>query len=224
MKKVTKKYKFAVLATDIIIFTIESNKLKVLLIKMKKEPFNNCRAAPGGLIKPSEDIKSAAKRILQDKTNIRNVCLEQLYTFGKVKRDPFGRVVSVAHMALIPSANAGIKTTKEYEEIGWFSVDDLPRLAYDHKEIIELALERLRAKLEYTNIVYGLLPIEFSLSQLQNTYEIILGRKLDKRNFRKKILSLQLVKMTNKTTIGETHRPAILYKFIKRSPQNIQIL
>ena len=200
MKKIQKKYTFAVIASDVVIFTIRENKLNVLLIKMQKEPFKeNYWAAPGGLIKPSESVETSAQRNLFEKTGVRNVYLEQLYTFGDIDRDPFGRVVSVAYFALIPSDAIRLKTTKEYGDVQWFEIDRLPKLAYDHKQIIATACERLQKKLEYSNIAYSLLPKKFPLSELQRTYEIILKKRLDKRNFRKKIFSLGLVIKTNTT-------------------------
>ena len=219
-----RKYKFAVIATDVVILTVDGGELNVLLIKMKKRPYENAWAAPGGLVGGNESVDAAAKRVLSDKTGVGNVYLEQLYTFGRVDRDPFGRVVSVAYFALIPGAGLKLKTTDEYADVKWFPAADLPRLAYDHKEIIGCAVRRLRAKLEYTNIVYGLLPEECTLSDLQEIYEVILGRKLDKRNFRKKIISLGLVAKTGRKTAGEPNRPAVLYRFKKRSPRNMEIL
>jgi len=224
MAKVSKKYKFAVIATDVAIFTIKDNELNVLLIKMKKEPYSDCWALPGGLIDPKKSIDESAREHLLVKTGLRNIYLEQLYTFGQVDRDPFGRVVSVAYFALIPDKGAELKTSKEYDEVKWFSANKLPKLAYDHKEMIALAVERLASKLEYTNIVYGLLPLEFSLGELQGVYEIILGEKLDKRNFRKKIFSLRLVKKTGRYEIGKANRPAELYKFVDRTPKIVEIL
>lgn len=224
MTEVKKKYEFAVIAADVVIFTIKDKQLNVLLIKMKKKPYKDSWAVPGGLAKPEESVDQAAKRHLLAKTGLKNVYLEQLYTFGRVDRDPFGRVVSVAYFALIPTANISLKTTKEYADVTWFSVKKLPKLAYDHQQIIKTAVERLQAKLTYTNIVYSLLPKEFSLTELQKTYEIILDKKIDKRNFRKKIFSLKLVKNTEKKQIGEPNRPADLYAFIAKKPKIVQIL
>jgi 8-oxo-dGTP diphosphatase len=224
MAKAVTKYKFAVIATDIIIFTLRDEELKVLLIKMNKQPFKDAWAAPGGLIKSDESVEMAAKRALSEKTGLKNVYLEQLYTFGDVDRDPFGRVVSVAYFALISSDGVRLETSEEYSGIQWFSVNDLPKLAYDHREMIKSAAERLRGKLEYTNIVYSLLPDSFTLSDLQNTYETILDRKLDKRNFRKKVLSLGIVKKTGKRELGKQNRPAELFSFIERKAKNVVIL
>ncbi|OGF26015.1 hypothetical protein A2331_02165 [Candidatus Falkowbacteria bacterium RIFOXYB2_FULL_34_18] len=225
MEDIKQKYEHAVIATDVVIFRAEENDLQVLLIKMKKKPFFDMWATPGGLVKGDESIDIAAKRNLFDKTGVKNVYLEQLYAFGEVDRDPFGRVVSVAYFALLPQGiKLHLKTTEEHGDVGWFSVDGLPVLAYDHKKIIEMALNRLRAKLAYTNIVYSLLPDEFTLTDLQKIYELILDKRQDKRNFRKKILSLKMIKKTGGKTTGGAYRPAELYKFIKKNPEIVQIL
>lgn len=218
------KYKFAVIAVDVIIFTIKDARLQVLLIKMKKKPYGNYWAAPGGLIGPKENCGEAAKRHLLEKAGIKNAYLEQLYTFSEVGRDPFGRVVSVAHFALLPSSRLNLKTTEEYADVQWHPVGKLPQMAYDHKKIVDAAAKRLRAKLGYTNIVYNLLPESFTLTDLQRTYEIILGHKLDKRNFRKKILSLKLIRKLKQQRKGAANRPAELYKFTERKPQIVEIL
>ncbi|MFA5962070.1 MAG: NUDIX domain-containing protein [Parcubacteria group bacterium] len=221
---ITKKYKFAVIAVDVVIFTIIDNELQVLLIKMKKKPFEKYWAAPGGLVGPEESTNDAAKRILLEKTGLGDVYLEQLYTFGEVDRDPFGRVVSVAYFALIPWGNLDLKTTEEYAGVQWFPISKFPALAYDHAEIIATAIGRLKAKLEYTNIAYGLLSETFALSELQNIYQIILQKKLDKRNFRKRILSLGIVKKSGKQRKGLPSRPADLYTFTQKKASMIQIL
>ncbi len=224
MAKVKKKFKFVVVAVDVVIFTVHQGKLKVLLIRMKKKPFSGFWALPGGLIGVDEDLDKAARRHLHEKTGIKDIYLEQLYSFGRVDRDPFGRVVSVAYFALVPKDKYNLRTSAEYSDIDWFAVDDLPPLAYDHSEIVQKAIKRLQAKLTYTNIVYSLMPSQFTLSELQQVYEIILKKKLDKRNFRKKILSLKLVKPTGRQKRGEAHRPADLYTFTKKKPQFISIL
>lgn len=212
------------IAVDDVIFTIDEGELKVLLIQTKKASLTGKWAVPGGMVHPNESVDAAAVRHLYDKTGVKGVYLEQLYTFGRVDRDPFGRVVSVSYFALLPSVRVELKTTERYSGIDWFSVGKLPSLAYDHSEIISLAVKRLRAKLEYTNIVYSLLPKEFTLTELQKTYEIILKKKLDKRNFRKKFFSLGLVKKTNKREEGARNRPAELYRFTKTKPAIMEIL
>ncbi len=219
-----KKYRFTVVATDVVILTIKDEKLQALLIKMRKSPYHNCWAAPGGMVKPKEAVGDAAKRILKEKAGIKDVYLEQLYTFGKVNRDPFGRVVSVAYFALIPSDNLSLKTTKEYGDIRWFPVKKLPKLAYDHETIIHCAVKRLQNKLSYSNIVYSLLPDEFTLGEIQKTYEIILGKKLDKRNFRKKLFSLNLVRSIGKEKRGMANRPAALQAFTSKKLKMMEII
>lgn len=211
-------------ATDVVIFTIKESELQVLLIKMKKHPFEKCWALPGGLVEGDESIDDAAKRQLVSKTGIQKSYLEQLATFGRVDRDPFGRVISVAYFALLPSDAHDLKTTDEYGAVEWKPISKLPKLAYDHNEIIAYALKRLQAKLRYSNIAYSLLPNEFTLTELQKTYEIILGKILDKRNFRKKIDSLKILKKANKKRVGERSRPALLYMFGERSFQEMEIV
>ena len=218
------KYKYAVIATDTALFTIDNDQLKILLIKMNKKPFHGFWAVPGGLVKASESVKAAAKRNLKVKSRVSKVYTEQLYTFGHVDRDPFGRVVSVAYLGLTADSKIKIKTTAEHKEIKWFDVKALPKLAYDHKEIITTALYRLRSKLEYTNIAFQLLPHEFTMSDLQKVYEIIRGEKLDKRNFQKKIFALDLVKGLNKKSIGQACRPAQLYTARNKEVVNVNIL
>lgn len=219
-----KQFVHAILATDIVIFTIHEGKLKVLLIKMTRKPYVGSWAIPGGLIAPDESADDAALRHLRAKTNVKDVYLEQLYTFGGVNRDPRGRVVSVAYFALIPSTHASLKTTTDYAGIDWFTIKNLPPLAYDHKEIIAKAVERLKSKLSYSTISYSLLPKEFTLSELQSVYEVILDRALDKRNFRKKVLSLGLMRSTGKKRRGDANRPAELFVFKKRIPEFVDIL
>lgn len=180
-------------------------------------------AFPGGLINDKESLDGAAKRELAEKTGMKNVYLEQLYTFGHPKRDPYGRVISCAYFALIDSLSVQLKTIEKYSDIKWFDVKRLPRLAYDHGDVATYAIQRLRWKLEYTNVVYSLLPKNFTLSQMRRTYEIILGRKIDRRNFQRKIASLNLLKSVRKKQIGK-HRPAMLYGFKIRKPMIMEVL
>lgn len=223
-KKVTKKYKFAVIATDVVILTVKDDKLRVLLMKMTKKPYLDHWAVPGGLVSPKESIEQAAKRILNDKVRLKNVYLEQLYTFGKIDRDPFGRVVSVAYLVLIPDLEVTIDFKKLPYHFEWCEIDKMPALAYDHEEVIKTAVSRLKAKLEYTNIVCNLMPQRFTLGQLQKAYEMILKRKLDKRNFRKKLFALKIIKKTGKLRRGEPYRPAELFEFTDKKQQIIRIL
>lgn len=203
-------------AVDALIFTIKENLLHVLLVQIRQGPYDKKWALPGGLIKADETLDQAAKRILKERAGIQGVYLEQLYSFGEVERDVRGRSISVAYFALVHSDIFRPKAAEYYADCGWREVDMLPPMAFDHKKIIEYGVERLRSKIEYSNIVYGLLPKEFTLTELQNVYEAILGKKLDKRNFRKRVLMIPLVEPTHKTRVGKKNRPAQLYRFKKR--------
>lgn len=201
------------LSVDVLIFTIRQDQLNILLIRRGKKPYENAWALPGGFIKINESLEEAALRKLMEETNLKNVYLEQLYTFGDPERDPRERVITVAYFALIPSEPIRFISSKSIKDALWYSVNNLPKLAFDHQKIIQYALGRIRSKIEYSNIVYSLLPKKFTLSKLQKIYEIILGKKLDKRNFRKRILSLGLLKSTGQKEGVGAHRPAMLYQF-----------
>ena len=205
------------MAVDAVLFSIDKKKLRVLLIKIKQGQYEDKWCVPGGLILAEETLEEAVKRILFQKTNVSGVYLEQLYTFGDLGRDSRSRAISVAYFALLNKPEGyNIGTTPYYADIEWKNVAELPELAFDHKKIIETAHQRLKAKIGYSNIVYSLLPTDFSLTQMQNVYEIILGEKLDKRNFRKKILGIELVEKSNKILSGQAYRPAQLYHFTQR--------
>jgi len=204
-------------AVDAVLFSIINNQLKVLLIQIKKDPYKDNWALPGGLVQLNETLDQAAKRVLFKKTNLGNIHLEQLYSFGDLNRDIRGRIVSIAYFALINLPQTyQLKTSELYTDINWKSVDKLPSMAFDHKKIIEYALIRLKAKIEYSNIAYSLLPENFTLTKLQEVYEIISKNKLDKRNFRKKMIGLGLVEKTKETEKNLPHRPARLYRFSER--------
>lgn len=206
---------------DAVIFTIQENDLKVLLIERTNEPFKKYRALPGGFLGKNEPSENAIERILKDKAGVKGVYTEQLYTFDNLNRDPRGHILTVVYFTLARSTALKIKSG-EREHPQLYSVKKLPRLAFDHKKIIEYALGRLCSKLEYTNIIYSLLPLEFTMPQLQKMYEIILGKKLDKRNFIKKFLSLGIVKQTSKKLSGPRRRPAQLYRFISKKPLELK--
>lgn len=212
-----KRERVPLLAVDTVVFTVLDKKLSVLLIKIGSGPYAEKWAVPGGLVGADETLDEAAVRVLNEKANVRNIYLEQLYTFGDLGRDVRDRSVSVAYFALISSSEKlDISTQEYYKDIKWFPVKELPEMAFDHEEIIETAHTRLKGKLTYSNIAYSLLPEEFTLTQLQKVYEIILGRELDKRNFRKKIMSLDIVESLNKKQKDVEHRPARLYEFKTR--------
>ena len=196
--------------TDVVIFTIKDGKLKVLLVKRAHEPFKGKWAIPGGFIRISETIDAAALRILKEKTNVQNIYLEQLYTFGDPLRHPTARVITCAYFALVRAEDIQIISTPE---LGWHKISDLPPLAFDHKEIIEYSLKRTRERLELCPIAFQLLPKKFTLTELQQSYELILKKKLDKRNFRKKMLTGNILVETNEYTKQGSKRPAALYSF-----------
>lgn len=210
------------LTTDVVIFTTENGVLKVLLIKRTNEPFKKQWALPGGFIWDNEGSRDAALRVLKDKAGVSNVYLEQLYTFDGSGRDPRGRVCTVAYFALVLLKNTAFQSGKNTQTPVFYSINKLPQLAFDHRGIINYAVKRLQSKLEYTNAVYALLPNTFTFGQLQTAYEAIFGKKLDKRNFRKKFAMLKLIKPTKKTSTGNRQRPARLFRFISQKPVELK--
>ena len=201
---------------DLVIFTVNAGQLKVLLVKRAEEPFAGCWSIPGGFLRKDETLEEAALRVMEEKTGVQDVYLEQLYTFGALDRDPRARIITVTYFALIPWKNLLQPESKKIAGLAWFPVDQAPELAFDHPEILAFAVKRLRAKAGYSNIVYGLLPESFRLSDLQKMYEIILAENLDKRNFRKRMLETGLLQETGKKEMKGAHRPAMLYQFKKR--------
>ena len=197
---------------DVVVFTIQEGVLKVLLVKRLIEPFIGQFAIPGGFVLEHEDLDQAALRELSEETGVSDVYLEQLYSFGKPDRDPRGRVVTVAYFALI-SADRKLTAGTDAAEAAWFPIDDLPKLAFDHAMILNYALERLRNKLEYTTVGFQLLPQKFTLTELQEVYGAILGKELDKRNFRRKMSVLKILKPLPEYRRGG-QRPAQLYRFV----------
>ncbi|MDO8507901.1 MAG: NUDIX domain-containing protein [bacterium] len=197
-------------ATDVVIFTIIDDELNVLTVERTYGPEG--WSLPGGFVGEKEDLEEAAQRTLFEKTGVKDVYLEQLYTFGDPKRDPRGRVISIAYFALVSAEAVSAKNGKDTKGLKWQPLKKIPKLAFDHNEILSYATKRLVWKMEYTNVVYSLLPKYFSLTDLQKVYEIVLGRDIDKRNFRRKILSTGMIKAT-KMKEGGAHRPAIMYQF-----------
>ena len=210
-------------AVDVAVFTVRDHALHVALIQMKRPPFEGRWALPGGRIRVDETVEQAAARELEEKAGVRDVWLEQLYSFSDPERDPQGRCVSVAHLALIP-ATAQLRTSNNYSAIGWFPAVRPPALAFDHKEMLAYAVKRLRAKLEYTNVAYSLLEPTFTLGELQRVYEAILDKKLDPRNFQRRIQDVGLVEPTGEMRTGRAHRPARLFRFRVRKPLEIAVL
>jgi len=200
-------------AVDVVLFTIQGGTLKVLLVKRQQPPYRGAWALPGGLVSAEESVDAAALRELQEETNIGNVYLEQLYTFGDMERDPRGRVVTVSYYALVNWQRFQLKARQRVSQADWFPVKRLPVLAFDHRRIVDYALERLRNKLNYTTIGFQLLPREFTLTELQGAYEVILSQRLDKRNFRRKMLQLGVLRSTEAFKANGRQRPARLYTF-----------
>ena len=202
------------LTVDCVVFGLdEQNLLKVMLIKRNLTPFRDEWALPGGFVRISESLESAAMRELHEETGIEKVFLEQLYTFGDLNRDPRDRVVTVAYYALVNLAEQKIRPQTDASAAAWFPISDLPPLAFDHDRILATAIARLKGKVRYEPIGFELLPKKFTLSQLQKLYETVLNTKLDKRNFRKKILSMDLLIDLNEMQKDVAHRAAKLYRF-----------
>jgi 8-oxo-dGTP diphosphatase len=197
---------------DIVVFTVHEQTLQVLLIERGIEPFKGRYALPGGFVRAEETLEQAAFRELLEETGTKDVYLEQLYTFGDPHRDPRGRVVTVAYYALVPNDKSPLLAGTDAAAAGWYPVSALPPLAFDHKKIVEYAVDRLRSKLEYTNVGFQLLTAKFTLSALQALHEAILGKSLDKRNFRRKVLGLGLVK-PSKEMQATGRKPARLFSF-----------
>ncbi|WP_460217796.1 NUDIX hydrolase [Psychroserpens sp. MEBiC05023] len=204
-------------AVDAVVFGYESKgDLSVLLIKRGVDPFKNTWALPGGLVLENESLEAAVKRELKEETGVKIDYLEQLYTFGKPKRDPRNRVVSVSYFALVRPNHFKIKADTDATEAKWFSVNKLPKLAFDHKTIFSTAEKRLKGKLLYQPIGFDLLSAEFPFSDLEHLYTTILGQAIDRRNFRKKIMSFGIIEETNKMHKEGSGRPAKLFKFNKK--------
>ncbi len=210
------------LTVDVVIFTIDNNELKLLLIERVGEPFIGQAALPGGFLWEGESTEEAARRVLKDKAGVSGTYLEQLYTFDKPGRDPRGQIISVTYFTLVPSEALRLEPSGTTQRPHLQPLDGLPQLAFDHNEIVDYAMNRLRSKLEYTNVAYSLLPSVFTFAQLQQAYEIILGQMLDRRNFRKKFMSLGLIKPTGVHQEGGRHRPAELYTFVSRQPSELE--
>ena len=210
------------IAVDVVLFTIQGRTLKVLLVKREHTPYRNMWALPGGLVGKDESVDDAALRELQEETNIGNIYLEQLYTFGEPTRDPRGRVITVAYYALVNWQQFQLKARQRVSEADWFPVKRLPSLAFDHQRIVEYALERLRNKINYTTVSFQLLPRKFTLTELQSAYEVILGQRLDKRNFRRKMLQLGILKNTREFQASGRQRPARLYLFTEPKVVKLQ--
>lgn len=219
------------LTVDCVVFALdEDNVLKVMLIQRNLSPFKGQWALPGGFVHVDESLEAAARRELQEETGIANVFLEQLYTFGEVERDPrdseallqADRVVTVAYYALVNLWDYRIEAATDASDAAWFPITQLPSLAFDHDKILQVALNQLKFKVRYEPIGFELLPKKFTLSQLQKLYETVLGQTLDKRNFRKKILKMDLLLALDETQKDVSHRAARYYQFDEQKYLNLK--
>lgn len=197
--------------------------ISVLLIKRKIEPFIHKWALPGGFVKDDESLEDAVMRELNEEAGVKINYLEQLYTFGKPDRDPRARVVSVVYFGLVKPDSYKPAASSDAEDAAWFSIDQLPKLAFDHKSIIQTALERLRGKITYEPIGFDLLPAKFPFSDLEKLYTTVLGRDLDRRNFKKKVMSLGIVEeLDEKAPVASVGRPGNLFKFNRDKYQKLK--
>jgi 8-oxo-dGTP diphosphatase len=207
------QYPRAALTVDCVVFGFDEGELKVLLIERVLEPFKGKWALPGGFVRVEETLDEAARRELAEEAGLTDVFLEQLYSFGELDRDPRERVVSVAYYALVKLAAHDTKAATDAADARWFPISKVPKLAFDHTDIFATALARLKGKVRYQPIGFELLPPKFTLSQLQHLYEAVLETELDKRNFRKKVLSFGLLVPLKETQMAGRHRPAQLFRF-----------
>ncbi|MEO6536220.1 MAG: NUDIX domain-containing protein [Candidatus Paceibacterota bacterium] len=229
MNKVPKnsELRFAVLSTDTTLFTVRDKQLFVRLVAIHRPPYyQNAWGLPGGLVHPSETAEIAALRHLKEKSHIdpRKIYVEQLFTFSKVDRDPRGRVVAVAYLALVPWEALSTPEQEDTDDSKWVPVTRATKLAYDHDEILSVGTKRLRSRLTYTTLISKLMPEEFTLTELEVAYECILKAGLDKRNFRKKILKLDVLKESPYKRSGDKHRPAQFYSFVSKKVHEIEVI
>lgn len=212
-------YQFArpAVTVDIVVFALDQDDLQVMLIQRDLDPFVGQWALPGGFVRVDETLEAAATRELREETGLADIFLEQLYTFGELDRDPRERVITVAYYALVNLVGHSVHASSDARNAAWFPVNELPKLAFDHEQILNVALQRLRGKVRYQPIGFELLPEKFTLRQLQHLYEIILDRPLDKRNFRKKVHSMGILKATSEIETDVAHRAAQLYRFNKKA-------
>jgi 8-oxo-dGTP diphosphatase len=219
----TYKYPHPAVAVDCAVFGLDGGALKVLLIQRALEPFAGAWALPGGFVKMDEDLETSARRELQEETGVTKLYLEQLRSYGDPGRDPRERVITVAWFAIVNLFDHTLKADTDAREARWFGLDSLPTLAFDHQNIVADALARLRGKLRYQPLGFEFLPKKFTLTQLQKLYETILGEPMDKRNFRKKILSTGLLVPLDEVESGVAHRAAQFYQFDAEEYARLQI-
>lgn len=213
----TYRYARPALTVDAVVFGLDEGDLKVLLIQRGLEPYLGAWALPGGFVGVGESLDDAVRRELAEETGLENVFLEQLYTFGEPERDPREHVVSVAWYALVNLSDHRVRAASDAGDAAWFCIDDIPPLAFDHQRVLTIAYERMRGKIRYQPIGFELLPEKFPLRMLQGVYEKILDRPLDKRNFRKKILGMDILEELAEIETDVSHRAARLYRFDEKA-------
>lgn len=219
--------RFAVIAADVVLFTVRDNRLFVRLVRVDRPPhFLNRKGLPGGLIDPKETADEAVKRLVRTKGLVAEgkTHIEQLYTFSALKRDPRGRVVAVAYLALVPWERLSASEQADTSDAWWSPVTDAEHLAYDHDVMLATAIARLRSRVTYTTLIGKLMPHEFTLTELEHAYESILHADLDKRNFRKKILKLNFITPLPHKRTGGAFRPAQLYRFSSDKVKEVEVL
>lgn len=209
----TYQYPHPAVTVDCIIFGFDGQSLKVMLIQRKSEPFAQNWALPGAFVNENESLENCAERVLQKEGNISGVYLEQLFTFGLPSRDPRERVISVAYMGLIKTADFELIASNDELQIEWRDISEIPDLAFDHSQILQTAIDRIRGKIRYQPIGFELMNAKFTIPQLQQLYEAILGKSLDRRNFRKKLLSMQILKQLPEKQQNVAHKAASYYEF-----------
>ncbi|HEY0067189.1 MAG TPA: NUDIX domain-containing protein [Flavisolibacter sp.] len=210
---------------DAVVFGYSKNEgVSVLLIQRKYPPYKDLWALPGGFVLEEESLEEAVQRELQEETGIRVNYMEQLYTFGQPGRDPRQRIISVAYFALVKSSMyQQLKASTDAENAQWFNIKKLPQLAFDHKDIVNTAIERVRVKIRYQPIGFELLDKKFPFSDLEKLYMALLDREIDRRNFAKKMLALNMLDETNEVAKSEGKgRPSKMYQFNKKRYQELQ--
>lgn len=203
------------LSIDCIVFGFQASDLKVLLVKHAEGIIKNQWALPGGFVTYNENIDTSAYRLLNDLTGVKELYLEQLQAFGDVNRYPTKRVITIAYYALTRPENYELIPGFTASDVSWFKIKEISELPYDHNQILKFAWNRLKQKVKYEPIGFNLLPEKFTLLQLQDLYEAILETKLDKPNFRRKIMKMNLLISCNEKQVGVSHRAANLYRFDK---------
>lgn len=201
------------LTVDAVVFGYEEGLISILLVKRKYDPFKGCWALPGGFVLEDESLEAAVERELHEETGVKINYLEQLYTFGNPARDPRGRIVSIAYFGLVRPDAFHIQASTDAEEAQWFDIKELPEISFDHQEIIDAAIKRLQGKITYEPIGFELLDTKFTFSDLEKLYSSLLGREVDRRNFRKKIQSFNILDDLDEKISKSTGRPANLFQF-----------